>query len=95
MDYENDETKYVIVDTDMGSDDAWAVLMLLRAEQYMQNFKILGLTCVHGNAPMENVLKNTGRILERAGRCDVPIFEGAHEAIIPGPPFPEPFHGNE
>lgn len=88
-----DQTKYLIVDTDMGSDDAWALMMILRAEQLMPNIKILGITCIHGNASLENVVKNTRRILERAGRCDVQIFEGAGEALIPGPPFPNPFHG--
>lgn len=77
----------------MGSDDAWALLMLLQAEKHMQNYKIIGITCVHGNTTMQNVIRNTVRILEDAGRGDVPIYEGAHEALIPGPPFPTPFHG--
>lgn len=89
----NDQTKYLIVDTDMGSDDAWALMMILRAEQLMPHIKLLGITCVHGNASLENVVRNTRRILERAGRCDVPIFEGAAEALIPGTPFHTPFHG--
>lgn len=86
-------SKYLIIDTDMGSDDAWALLLILRAEKVLQNFQVLGITCVHGNAPMDHVVQNTRRILERAGRDDVPIFVGAHEALIPGPPFPVPFHG--
>lgn len=89
----DDQTNYLIVDTDMGSDDAWALMMILRAEQLLPNIKLLGITCVHGNATLENVVRNTRRILERAGRCDVHIFEGAEQALIPGPPFPDPFHG--
>lgn len=85
--------KYVIIDTDMGSDDAWALLMLLQAEKYLQNIKVLGITCVHGNASMENVVQNTRRILERIGRDDIPIFVGAHEPLIPGSSLPPPFHG--
>lgn len=63
--------KYVIVDTDMGTDDAWALLMLLKAEKCFQNIKILAITCVSGNTSLENVVKNTYYMLHSAGRTDV------------------------
>lgn len=88
-------TKYVIVDTDMGSDDAWALQMILHAEKLLPNIKLLGITCVHGNASLDNVLLNTRRILDRADRNDVPIFGGAEEPLILGPGFDEPFHGQD
>lgn len=63
--------KYLIVDTDMGTDDAWALLMLLKAEKCFKNIVILALTCVSGNTSMENVVKNTYYMLHSAGRTDV------------------------
>lgn len=63
--------KYVIVDTDLGTDDAWALLMLLKAEKCFKNMKILALTCVAGNTTLENVVKNTYYMLHSAGRTDV------------------------
>lgn len=66
--------KYVIVDTDMGTDDAWALLMLLKAEKCLKNIKILAITCVSGNTNMENVIKNTYYMLHGVGRTDVSFF---------------------
>lgn len=92
-DTNNTKQKYVILDADIGSDDAWALFTTLQTEKYLKNIKLLGITCVAGNAPMKNILQNTNRVLERIGRNDIAIFEGAHEALIPGPPFATPFHG--
>lgn len=63
--------KYVIVDTDLGTDDAWALLMLLKAEKCFKNIKILAITCVAGNTTLENVVKNTYYMLHSTGRTDV------------------------
>lgn len=63
--------KYVIVDTDMGTDDAWALLLLLKAEKYFKNIEILGITTVHGNAETTDVLRNAHRFLDVHNRKDV------------------------
>lgn len=63
-------TRYVIVDVDAGCDDAWAILMLIRAEAKM-NVKILGITCVAGNTAIGHVTRNVARILQSANRTDV------------------------
>lgn len=60
----------VIVDLDAGTDDAWALLMLLHAEQRKQ-LKILALTCVQGNTSVRNVCTNVLRILDSVDRLDV------------------------
>ena len=67
------ETKpeYVIFDTDMGSDDAWALQMILKAEKSLKNVKVLAITTVNGNTTNENVIKNTYRILDGLDRTDV------------------------
>ncbi|XP_055301164.1 nucleoside hydrolase-like [Sitodiplosis mosellana] len=81
----NDEAKQrcVIFDTDMGADDAWALQMILKAEKSRENVKVLAITTVHGNATVENVIKNTYRILDGLDRTDIPIYKGATEPLIP------------
>lgn len=51
--------KLVIIDTDCGIDDAQAIMMALAAP----NIQILGITCVFGNAAVENVCQNVLRVL--------------------------------
>lgn len=68
------ETKYVIFDTDMGSDDAWALQMFLKAEKHLKTIKVVAITAVNGNTTTENVIKNTYRILDGLDRTDVSIF---------------------
>lgn len=68
----NDHTRLVIFDEDMGTDDAWALLMLLKAER-THNIKVLAITCVAGNTTVQNVAINTMRVLEILNRSDVRI----------------------
>lgn len=61
----------VIVDVDVGTDDAWAILLLLPNETRC-NFKIKAITCVFGNSSdIRNIGKNVLRLLEAASRLDV------------------------
>lgn len=59
-------TRYVIFDTDMGLDDAWALLMLLTLGKLMK-VKVLAITCNFGNTDLPFVTSNTFRILETMG----------------------------
>lgn len=63
--------KYVIFDTDMGCDDAWALQMILKAEKHFGDIKILAITTVNGNTTIENIIKNTYCILDGLNRTDV------------------------
>lgn len=45
--------------------------MILKAEKDFGNVKILAITTVVGNTMMENVIKNTYRILDGLNRTDV------------------------
>lgn len=65
--------RYVIFDTDMGCDDAWAAMMILKAEKQFKNVKVLAITTVNGNTTIDNVVKNTYRILDGLDRTDVRI----------------------
>lgn len=60
----------VILDVDAGIDDAWAILMMLKAEE-KNLVEIIAITCCHGNAELPDVLDNVCRILQAYGRKNV------------------------
>ena len=57
----------IIIDVDTGVDDAQAIMMALADP----NVEVLGITCSHGNTPLENSCKNTLRVLKICNRLDV------------------------
>lgn len=63
----------VIIDTDPGVDDAFALLLAMRSPE----LKIEGITPVSGNVPLELTLPNALRMVEIAGRTDIPVAAGA------------------
>lgn len=66
------EKKRVIIDTDCGIDDAQAIMMALAAP----NVEVVGVTCVFGNAAIENVCQNVLQVLSACEREGVgsPIY---------------------
>jgi inosine-uridine nucleoside N-ribohydrolase len=62
----------VIIDTDPGIDDAAAILMGLASPE----LRVEALTTVFGNAPVSHSTLNTLRLLEAAGRTDIPVYQG-------------------
>lgn len=65
-------SKRVIIDVDVGTDDYLALLLLLYAEKNGE-IKIEAIFCSMGNTSVENVVKNVIRLLEIVGRTDVSI----------------------
>ena len=63
----------VIIDTDPGVDDALALLLAMRSPE----LTIEGITPVAGNVPLELTLPNALRMVEVAGRTDIPVAGGA------------------
>ena len=68
----------VIIDCDTGLDDAVALLLALRSPA----LNVKGITCVNGNVGLENVVNNTLRVVEHAGK-DIPVYAGARTALVP------------
>jgi inosine-uridine nucleoside N-ribohydrolase len=68
----------VILDVDLGVDDACAVLLALRSPQ----LEVLGITTVFGNRQIERTNRNTLAFLEYIGRSDVPVAKGASKPLI-------------
>jgi purine nucleosidase len=69
----------ILIDTDPGQDDAVALLMAAAAPEALQ---VLGLTTVGGNVPIELTTANALRILELAGRTDIPVHAGCPRPIL-------------
>lgn len=68
----------VIIDTDPGVDDALALLLAMRSPE----LKIEGITSVAGNVPLELTLPNALRMVEIAGRTDIPVAAGAKAPLL-------------
>jgi inosine-uridine nucleoside N-ribohydrolase len=67
----------VIIDTDPGIDDAFAILLALNSPE----LKVEALTVVPGNVDGRQGLENALKIASLAGRCDVPIAGGAQHPL--------------
>lgn len=63
----------IIIDTDPGIDDAMAIVYALASPE----LDVIGLTTVFGNAHVETCTTNALRILQLAGRADIPVAQGA------------------
>lgn len=63
----------LIIDTDPGIDDAMAILFALASPE----LEVVGLTTIFGNVRTELATQNALRLLEFAGRSDIPVAHGA------------------
>jgi purine nucleosidase/pyrimidine-specific ribonucleoside hydrolase len=68
----------VILDCDPGHDDAIALLLALGSPE----LDVVGVTTVHGNQTLEKTTANALRVLELAGRSDIPVAAGAERPLI-------------
>src|ERR1700751_339550 len=68
----------VIIDTDPGVDDAFALLLAMRSPE----LKIEAITPVAGNVPLDLTLPNALRMTEIAGREDTPVAAGARSTMM-------------
>ncbi len=81
----------VILDVDPGVDDALAILMALHSPE----LEIIGLTTVSGNVPLDQTTENALKVLELAGRTDVPVYMGAARPLAREPRHAYEVHGPE
>lgn len=77
----------VILDVDTGHDDAFAILLAAR------RLKVIGITTVCGNAPLERTTENTLKILEAAGLTEIPVAAGMARPLISPPLHSPEIHG--
>lgn len=96
-----DKRKLIIL-TDPGQDQAAAILMILGASEA---FEVLGLVATAGNIDLAHTTRNCLKLLELAGRPDIPVFAGCPRPMrrdlvmaehvhgptgLDGPDLPEP-----
>jgi inosine-uridine nucleoside N-ribohydrolase len=55
---------------------------------------VLGITTVHGNQTLDKTTANALRVLELAGRADVPVAAGAERPLIREPAIAREVHGD-
>jgi inosine-uridine nucleoside N-ribohydrolase len=67
----------IVLDCDPGHDDAIALLLALASSEV----ELLGVTTVHGNQTLEKTTANALKVLEFAGRSDVPVAAGADRPL--------------
>ena len=91
----------ILIDCDPGHDDAMAILLALASPEV----ELVGVTTVAGNQTLAKTTANALRVLELAGRGDIPVAAGADrplerdahvakdvhgESGLDGPALPEP-----
>src|SRR5258708_8695873 len=68
----------ILIDTDPGIDDFMAILFALKSPE----LEVVALTSVFGNHFVEITTRNALRILELAGRDDIPVARGAYSPLV-------------
>jgi pyrimidine-specific ribonucleoside hydrolase len=68
----------VILDVDTGVDDALALLLAVRSA----DLDLRAVTCVAGNADVDQVVRNSLVVLDAAGAGDVPVARGAERPLV-------------
>jgi inosine-uridine nucleoside N-ribohydrolase len=91
----------IVIDCDPGHDDAIAILLALASPEV----EVRGITTVAGNQTLDKTTRNALKVLELAGRTDIPVAAGADaplkrplrvaanvhgESGLDGPELPEP-----
>src|SRR5437588_2886335 len=91
----------ILLDCDPGHDDAIAILLALASPEV----ELRGITTVAGNQTLDKTTRNALKVVELAGRTDIPVAAGADrplgrelrtaanvhgESGLDGPDLPEP-----
>ncbi len=68
----------IVLDCDPGHDDAIAILLALASPE----IELVAITTVAGNQTLDKTTANALRMLELAGRTDIPVYAGAAAPIL-------------
>jgi pyrimidine-specific ribonucleoside hydrolase len=68
----------IVIDCDPGHDDAIAILLALASPEV----ELRGITTVAGNQTLEKTTRNALKVLELAGRTDIPVAAGADRPLV-------------
>ena len=81
----------IVLDVDTGVDDACALVLAALHPA----LDLRAVSCVGGNAPVDDVVRNTLLVLEVAGRGDVPVARGAERPLLEAPFHARHVHGDD
>lgn len=84
-------TTPLIIDTDPGVDDAFALALAAASPEV----ELIGVTTVFGNVSLENTTRNALRLLALLGRDDVPVGVGASRPLVHPHPHLSSAHGSD
>ena len=79
----------LIMDVDTGVDDALALLLALASPEV----ELVGVSTVAGNVPLHRTTDNTLRLLQWAGRDDVPVYAGSERPLVRDAVAADDVHG--
>ncbi len=68
----------IIIDTDPGHDDAFAILAALASPE----LEVLAITTVAGNVPLDKTTYNALRLRELAGAPAIPVYRGCSRPMV-------------
>jgi purine nucleosidase len=71
-------SRKIIIDTDPGQDDAVAILLALASPEELE---VLAIVAVAGNIGLDHNATNACKIVELAGRPDMPVYAGCSAPI--------------
>ena len=83
-------TRKIWIDTDVGTDDAIAIIMAMRNV----NVQVVGISTCHGNTSLDNVVQNALYIRDLCN-YDVPIFTGAEKPLRRSCVYSDFIHGED
>ncbi|MFK4809677.1 nucleoside hydrolase [Devosia sp. ZW T5_3] len=71
-------SRKIIIDTDPGQDDAVAILLALASPDELD---VLGVVAVAGNVGVAQNAINARKVVELAGRSDIPVYAGCSRPL--------------
>lgn len=80
----------IVIDCDPGQDDALAILLALGSPEEIE---VLAITAVAGNVPLAFTEKNARKLVELAGRPDIPVHAGCDRPMVRDLVTAEAVHG--
>lgn len=83
------ENDLVIIDTDGGTDDLLAIMMVL----VQTTWSILAITCGFGNVPSDQSCGNILRLLNFLNRTEIPVYQGTRSSLLGTAPNATNYHG--
>ncbi|GAA2684220.1 MULTISPECIES: nucleoside hydrolase [Actinosynnema] len=84
-------TTPLIIDTDPGVDDAFALALAAASPEV----DLIGVTTVFGNVGLEHTTRNALGLLALLGRPDVPVAAGADRPLVHAQPSRSSAHGSD